>query len=66
MGFEQNHPSPAHSPGTTSQLLSVHNIDVNNNNNNSKKSWNSLMRRTNSPSIAGKCSPNLDFGFRIW
>jgi len=52
MGFEQNHPSPAHSPGTTSQLLSVHNIDVNNNNNNSKKSWNSLMRRTNSPSIA--------------
>jgi len=52
MGFEQNHPSPAHSPGTTTQLLSVHNIDLNNNNNNSKKSWNSLMRRTNSPSIA--------------
>jgi len=52
MGFEQNHPSPAHSPGTTTQLLSVHNIDVNNNNNNSKKPWNSLIRRTNSPSIA--------------
>lgn len=57
MGFEQNHPSPAHSPGTTSQLLSVHhNIDVNNNNSNgaaaAKKTWNSLMRRTNSPSIA--------------